>query len=131
MVAELSAENPETDTGVILLKAARNDLPGCSRLVEQLIENGAHPIQISHFLAWATRTLLANCSGASSASLHKDLKNYYVTKQIGGARNAFSEDELSEGLEILKLLDFRLKDSALPAELALHIAVDKMAMLGS
>jgi len=128
LVERVASDTPETDSASLLKFAARKDLLSCNLIIDRLLETGVHPIQVCYFLSRALRVLLASSSGGPSTTLHKELNNYWIQKQISSAKNAFSRQDLESGIEILKELDFRLKDSCLPNELALQLAAQKLAL---
>ncbi|MBP9838980.1 MAG: DNA polymerase III subunit delta, partial [Proteobacteria bacterium] len=87
---------------------------GSVKLLNNLLEQGMHPLQINSFLSKSTRSAIANKHDKSN--IPQELSNPWFLRQISGAQNAATEGKLINLLAKLKLLDFRLKDSKLTSE---------------
>ena len=124
LVQTISLRSPEAGTFALASAMARKDVLGAARLVEELVDQGLHPLQISAFLNRCFRTLLAHLGPHSSDS--SELQNQWFLRNLSDARRHFTPADIQASLELLKQLDFQLKDSALPDSLTLPITVQRI-----
>jgi len=126
LVEAISLKNPEvTSFELVRQVAAKNPLYAVS-LVNDLVAQGLHPLQVNAFLSRAFRVLLAN-KDTGGVALHPDLSNPWFLKQLSSSLRNFSVSELTDVIERLGRLDFQLKDSSIPPPLALSLAVQEIA----
>ncbi len=129
-VESLSMRSPEVTSFELLQQIAKKNPAATTSLVGDLVDQGFHPLQLSSFLSRCIRTLLANHGRAAAneedSGIAAELSNAWFIRNLGAANRMFSKTELRESLELLKELDAKLKDSGLPAELNLNIAVQRM-----
>lgn len=130
VVERLSLRTGEVTSFELVRHLARKNLASATGLAAELVTQGMHPLQISVFLSKCFRVLLAH-SERSATPLPSELGNQWFVRQLGNAGQAFSTHELLGALEVLSQLDFQLKDSKLPADVALSLAVVKIANRGS
>lgn len=91
-----------------------------------LLIQGLHPLQIVAFLSRVWRTLLGKAAPGST-QLPGDLTNPWFLRQLSAMGGHFTVTRLRAGVTILAELDFQLKDSKLPATLALELALLKLS----
>jgi DNA polymerase-3 subunit delta len=131
LVEELTLRTPEVTSFELMQQMAKKNVGATNVLTRDLLGQGLHPLQLCSFLSRCIRTLLANHGHATAADdesgLAAELANSWFIRNLSGAGRLFSKTELRSALEILKDLDFKLKDSGLPNELALGIAVERIA----
>ena len=131
LVEELSLRSPEVTSFELMSRIAKKDVLSANELAQDLVAQGLHPLQLVSFLSRCIRTLLANYGRATaseeSSGLSAELSNTWFIKNLSSAARQFKKTELSEAVELLKELDFRLKDNGIPHELALSIAVQRMS----
>lgn len=129
-VKNLSMQSAEVTSFELLQQIAKKNAAASSSLVTDLVHQGFHPLQLSSFLSRCIRTLLANQGRAvaneEDSGIAAELSNAWFIRNLGSASRLFSKSELRESLELLKELDSKLKDSGLPPELNLSIAVQRM-----
>lgn len=126
LVSQLSLRSPETTSFALLAQIARRNSAGAATLVEDLLSQGLHPLQISAFLSKAYRMLIVQKSG-SQANASAELNNAWMLRNLSSCLGSFSLQELKSALRLLATLDFQLKDSGLPHPLALSLAVGKLS----
>ncbi len=125
LVERLSLRTGEVTSFELVRHMARKNLASATGLAAELVTQGMHPLQISVFLSKCFRVLLAH-AGPTPSPLPSELGNQWFVRQLGNAGQAFSAEELLGSLEVLSHLDFQLKDSKLPPDVALSLAVVKI-----
>jgi DNA polymerase III delta subunit len=131
LVQQLSFQNPEITSFELIEKIARKDARAACVQALTLVDQGMHPMQLSHFISRCIRTALARGATDAKEQLATEFTNYWFTKNLGSAERAFNERDASYLLETLRELDFNLKDSKLDDRLALSIAVERLATRGA
>ena len=127
LVERLSLRTGEVTSFELVKHIARKNLASATGLAAELVAQGMHPLQLSVFLSKCFRVLLAHSERTPQAPLPSELGNQWFVRQLANAGQAFTKQELVGSLEVLSQLDFQLKDSKLPADLALSLAVLKIA----
>lgn len=126
LVEMISLRSPEATSFQLVQLMAQKDATRAAALAQDLVNQGMHPIQLCHFLSRSFRTLLAHSDSGDSIS--GELGNQWFVNQLRPAMRSFTPSQLQSSIRILKDLDFRLKDSALPDVLALGLAVQELAL---
>ncbi len=130
LVRSITIRESEHNSFELFHRIARQDIAGAAALVELLINQGFHPLQISSFLSKAVRTAIAskdspNRGGADK--LHGDISNPWFARNLGSSLGALKPETLRSFVSTLKKLDGELKGSKLPPELVTSLAATRMA----
>lgn len=125
LVQSTSLKSPEANNFSLVTALARQDALGAVSLAQSLVDQGLHPLQISAFLNRCFRTLLGQVNPTQLANA--ELSNNWFIRSLNEAKSRFSFDELQKSVELIKKLDFQLKDSVLPDSLTLPLAMQKIA----
>lgn len=125
LVESLSHRRAERTSFELVRQIGMKNRIGVIGTAHDLVIQGLHPLQIVAFLSRAWRTLLGKAA-PGAGPLPGDLTNPWFLKQLGSMSGNFSIPRLVAGVTTLAALDFRLKDSKLPATAALETALLKL-----
>lgn len=134
LVQELSLKSPEVASFELMKQIANGNASRATRLANDLVAQGFHPLQLSSFISRCFRTIIAQSGDGSSladenlGALPSELGNAWFSRNLGPMGRNFSPKQLIDSIEILRKLDFQLKDSGLPATQHLSMAVQKMSL---
>ncbi len=120
---------PEHTSFELIQALGTRNLPLAQELLQNLLEHGQHPLQISSFLSRCFRSMLFKISSQNSRAdfvKSPELTNPWFMRNLTGALSRYSERRLRSIIETLGALDFQLKSSGLPPELALSLALPKL-----
>lgn len=129
LVEELCLKTPEANSFELVRQLASGRQLEAQILAHEIILQGQHPLQLNSFLSKVLRTALANKERSpyeQGEAPHKEISNYWFIKQLGSASARISTNSLKRSIGVLADLDFRLKDSKLPPNLALSLALGKI-----
>jgi DNA polymerase III delta subunit len=130
LVSSICNGTPERSTFQLIQLIAQSNAAKANALLNDLLEQGLHPLQISGLLNRAFRIMLAKraSTSATKSLLHEDLTNNWFLRNIGGAAEQFSESDLNKTVQALCSLDMELKSSGLPAASHLESFVVRSAL---
>jgi len=126
LVEALSLRSPEVTSFELVKQLAAKSPLSSVALVNDLLLQGLHPLQVNAFLSRAFRIMLAHRE-RSGAAVHPELSNPWFQRQLGTSASAFTLRELKSAINRLTQLDFQLKDSGLPPSLNLSVAIQEIA----
>ena len=132
LVRKISIRESEHNTFELFHRIAKRDVAGAANLVELLVNQGFHPLQISAFLSKAVRTAIAAKDYGSGMrdggeKLNGDIANPWFSRNLGPATGALKPETLRTFLTALRKLDADLKGSKLAPELVTSLAAARMA----
>ncbi len=127
LVDDICSKNPETHSFEVVRRLAAKNPVGAVLLTQILLAQGFHELQLSSFLSRCFRTLLAQRGSSMNQELAPELSNPWFVKNLAASSRTFSTKDLVSSLEVLKLLDFQLKDSRLPDSLVISTAMQRIA----
>jgi DNA polymerase-3 subunit delta len=127
LVEALCLRSPEQTSFDLIDNLARKNSALAVITAARLQDQGIHPLQISSFLSKSLRTILANKDYNSAAKLNSEFSNPWFARKLENASRQLSKEDLLHAIQSLAELDFQLKSSGFKPELALSVAVQKMA----
>lgn len=127
LVQDIVAGSKESSSFELVSQMAGKNSYAALKTSKSLLEQGLHPLQISSFLSKAFRIIAANKESSVKDPETKELSNFWFLKQLSAAIRAFSVPDLKESIEVLKKLDFQLKDSGLEAQISLLNSVQRIS----
>ncbi len=134
LVQELSLKSPEVASFELMKHIARGNASRATRMANDLVAQGFHPLQLSSFLSRCLRTIIAQSGDGSTladenlGALPSELGNAWFTRNLGPLGSSFSPKQLRDSIEVLRKLDFQLKDSGLPPTQHLSMAVQRISL---
>lgn len=123
---EISKAN-DSNSFELIQKISTKNTEDALKICNILIEQGMHPLQISSFLNKAFRIIAANKETKLEQQKSKELTNFWFLKQLSNSIRNFAIDDLKKIFEVLKKLDFQLKDSGLSPEICLLNSVQMIS----
>lgn len=130
LVRKVTVREIEHNSFELFHRITRRDAAGAAQLVELLIAQGFHPLQIAAFLGKAIRTAIAakdRSAGGGAEKLNNDIANPWFARNLGSAIAGMKPETLRSFLTVIKKLDSDLKGSKLPPELVTSLAAVKLA----
>ncbi len=128
LVQDVLACSKESSSFELVSQMAGKNPYGAIRISKALLEQGLHPLQISSFLSKAFRIIAANKESSVKDPETKELSNFWFLKQLSTAIRGFSISDLKKSIEVLKKLDFQLKDSGLEPQISLLNSVQVISL---
>ncbi len=132
LVKTICLHTPEHTSFELIQMIAKKDALVCQLLTTRLLEHGFHPLQLCSFLSRAMRTILAHKSTTNSQTaeeaISSELTNPWFVRNLRGLFPLFSIGELRGSLELLKTLDFKLKDSKIADQTLLLTTVERLCL---
>lgn len=123
-ILNFSQFNPEHNSFELLTAITKKDLAASTLISNELIDQGFHPLQLISFLSKCFRTLLS--SQNNQKPLSPELSNPWFISKLAPLKNKYKEKELANKLEILKKLDFALKDGSKNEKLLTSLAIKEL-----
>jgi DNA polymerase III delta subunit len=113
LVEYITLKTPEHTSFELVNEIAKKNVLGVQLLTKELLEKGLHPLQLSYFLSRAFRTLLYTNDDVThkSAVTASELSNQWFNRNLNVAKKSFNLADIRKCIELIKQLDFQLKDS--------------------
>lgn len=130
LVERTSFQTPEHSSFELLNQIARKNVALSLTLAREIVDQGQHPLQLASFLSRSLRILLAlktSVQGGAESDLPSELANPWFARHLRPLLPLFTPEELKTALELLKMLDLRLKSSGLPGPTVLASFVQRLA----
>lgn len=127
LVQDIVSQSKETTSFELVSQIANKNTSAALKTSKALLEQGLHPLQISAFLNKSFRIISANKESAVKNPEAKELSNFWFVKQLSSSFRGFSVKDLKESIDVLKKLDFQLKDSGLEPQISLLNSVQQLA----
>lgn len=122
-VRDLLLKTPEFSSSELVQQIASKNPAAVKKLVQNLLQHGMHPLQISSALTRSFRTLLASKGQPAGTRSADD----WLIRKLGPKASRLSADELIQALDELCRLDESLKGSPLPDELELDCSTQRIS----
>lgn len=124
LVLMATSGQPERQTLDLIGKIAQKDIVGAQSLLQSLLNQGNHPLQLSGYLNRCLRNLIVlKNSPEPPKGLHSDYTNPWFNKRLLPLLRFYREEDLKKSLKVLSKLDLDLKSSKLPDTLATGLAI--------
>lgn len=130
-IHELVKDSPER-SGLELVQAmSQRRLGQALALLNVLVTQGQHPLQLCSFLQRAFRIMLHDISLSDlQAATVGDLNHPWLRRQLRPLAQAFSATDLTASLQELARLDTHLRDSRIPAAVETEICIERITTRG-
>lgn len=130
LVRDFALKSAEQTSFELVAQIAARNTVRAQKITNDLLSQGLVPLQINAFLGRSFRMMLAQkamAESGSTVSLPQDLSHPWFLRKLSPALGRFSASKLKEAVTICADLDLSLKSSGLPPELALSLAVTRLA----
>lgn len=127
LVQDVVASSKESTSFELVLQIASKNPAAALKISKALLDQGLHPLQISSFLSKAFRIIAANKESSVKDPTTKELSNFWFVRQLSSSFRGFSVKDLKASIDVLKKLDFQLKDSGLEHQISLLNSVQQIA----
>jgi len=129
LVKTLSFSAKDISSFELVKQLGKKNIFAAVDISKSLFNQGLHPLQILSFLSRSFRILLALKEKNNNAAhkVHTELSNPWFVRQLSPLLNYFTTHDLISSIDLLKGLDFSLKDANVGDEAVFSIAMQRLA----